>query len=321
MSNIVFGPVPSRRLGRSLGVNNIPPPKTCSYSCVYCQLGKTENLSITRRFTYNPKTIIESIGECLEKFPSKIDYITFVPDGEPTLDLSLGEEVKLIKEITNIPVAILTNSSLLFKEEVRNDLYRFDLVSFKIDAISEELWRKINRPHSSLTFEEVLKGVEKFRKEFSGKIFSETMIVKDVNTNEVELKKISEWLMRICPDKAYISIPIRPPAETWVVPPSEEQIVNAWNIFVENLGKDNVKLIIEYEGMDFELARDPVEDILSITSIHPMKLEYALHALSKRVPDPRKVIADLLNSRKLKLINYRGTSFLLRRIREDRDQE
>ena len=314
MADIVFGPVPSRRLGRSLGVNNIPPPKTCSYSCIYCQLGRTRNLSVRRQSYYDAMILARAIQEKLEGLAGDIDYITFVPDGEPTLDIALGKEVRLIRDFSNIPIAILTNSSLISEKDVRRDLLEFDLVSIKLDAGSKSIWKRINRPHPSLSLEEILDGTRSFKKEFSGKIISETMLVKGVNADTDELEKISEQISLIEPDKAYISIPIRPPAENWVTPPSEEQIVEAYELFAEVLGKDKVELLIGYEGSGFELTGDPAESILSITTIHPMKLDYAWQALSRRVQNPGRIIGKLLASGKLKLVNYRGEPFLIRRL-------
>ncbi|RLF97572.1 MAG: radical SAM protein, partial [Candidatus Wolframiiraptor sp.] len=162
----VFGPVPSRRLGKSLGINNIPA-KVCSYSCIYCQLGRTIELSVRRRSFYDPEELVKEVREKLETYRGKLDYITFVPDGEPTLDENLGVEVKLLREITDIPIAILTNASLIFLEKVGEDLMDLDLVSLKVDAISKKTWVKINRPHPSLSLDEILKGIQSFSKEFS----------------------------------------------------------------------------------------------------------------------------------------------------------
>ena len=145
MAEIVFGPVPSRRLGRSLGINNIPPPKRCSYSCIYCQLGATKTLTVERSRFYDTEILRKALNEKLTEInEDEFDYITFVPDGEPTLDESLGEHVKAIRELSDKPIAILTNSTLISNEDVREDLMEFDLVSIKLDASSEKVWKRIN---------------------------------------------------------------------------------------------------------------------------------------------------------------------------------
>ena len=181
MHRKIFGPVPSRRLGRSLGINNIPS-KYCSYSCIYCQVGRTKNLTIKRRKFYDISSILNELIPVLNRLGEKsIDYITFVPDGEPTLDINLGKIAREIREITDIPLAILTNSSLLFMEDVRNDLTYFNLVSLKIDSVIDKIWRKINRPYGKLDINKILEGIIEFRDIYNGKIITETMIIKNIN--------------------------------------------------------------------------------------------------------------------------------------------
>ena len=317
MADIVFGPVPSRRLGRSLGINNIPPPKRCSYSCIYCQLGGTKILTVERRRFYDTRVLRKALSEKLpEVNEDDLDYITFVPDGEPTLDESLNEHVKAIRELSDKPIAILTNSTLISIKNVRRDLMGFDLVSIKLDAVSEEIWRKINRPHPSLNLREILDGVKIFRREFSGKLISETMLIDGVNSERSEIKRIADELSKIDPDKAYIAIPTRPPAENWVKPVDEEKLVESYEIFSESLGRDRVELLIGYEGAGFKIGRDPIRDLLSIATIHPIRLDYAHQILSKSIHDPDELIERLVNSGEMKLVKYRGRTFLVRRRRE-----
>ena len=317
MADIVFGPVPSRRLGRSLGINNIPPPKRCSYSCIYCQLGGTKILTVERRRFYDTRVLRKALSEKLSEVnEDDLDYITFVPDGEPTLDRSLSEHVKAIRELSDKPIAILTNSTLISIKNVRRDLMGFDLVSIKLDAVSEEIWRKINRPHPSLNLREILDGVKIFRREFSGKLISETMLIDGVNSERSEIKRIADELSKIDPDKAYIAIPTRPPAENWVKPVDEEKLVESYEIFSESLGRDRVELLIGYEGAGFKIGRDPVRDLLSIATIHPIRLDYAHQILSKSIHDPDELIERLVNSGEMKLVKYRGRTFLVRRRRE-----
>ena len=158
---LAFGPVPSRRLGQSIGINNIPP-KICSYSCVYCQLGRTNNLQVKHEAFYKPKELAETVKNKVKTvidMAEPIDYLTFVPDGEPTLDINLGEEIGLLTPL-EIKIAVITNSSLLWDDEVRNALSKADLISVKIDAISHNIWQKINRPHKSLIHKEILAEIE-----------------------------------------------------------------------------------------------------------------------------------------------------------------
>lgn len=168
-----------------------------------------------RRSYYGLRYVADAVQETLEH----VDYVTFVPNGEPTLGLDLGGEANLIKKFSTILLAILTNSFLISMDDVRKDLLEFDLVSVKADAASGEDWRRISRPHPSLSHEEILKGLRIFRKEFSDRFISETMLIQGVNNEREELEKVSEVISESEPDKAYISIPIRPPAESWAAPP------------------------------------------------------------------------------------------------------
>ena len=162
---IVYGPVPSRRLGQSLGVNNIPP-KICSYSCVYCQIGRTKRMQIQREDFYKPEDIyseVKSKVDQLKENGEHLDYISFVPDGEPTLDKNLGIELNLIKNL-NVKTAVITNASLLWMDEVKEDLSKADWVSVKIDAVNEDIWHGIDRPHGNLSHQKVLEGMIDFSK-------------------------------------------------------------------------------------------------------------------------------------------------------------
>ncbi len=313
LSSYVFGPVPSRRLGKSLGVNNIPA-KVCSYSCIYCQLGRTIQLSAHRRSFYDPRELVGAVREKLEEYEGKLDYITFVPDGEPTLDENLGFEVKLLRESTDIPIAILTNASLISMEDVKNDLMSFDLVSLKIDTVSKRTWIKINRPHPSLSLDDILKGIASFSKEFSGKLITETMLIDGVNSALEEVEEIAEFLSKLEIDKAYLAIPTRPPAEKWVRPIREEELVQAHEIFAEKLGADRVELLTGYEGPDFYLGGDPEEALLAILAVHPMRLDYAEQSISKFNQDPEHIIQKLSSEEKVKIVEYHGKKFLIRKL-------
>ncbi len=269
---LVFGPVPSRRLGRSLGVNNIPY-KVCTYACVYCQIGNTLHMEVERRRFYEPSRIYNEVEK---KINEKMDYITFVPDGEPTLDLNLGREARMLKDF-GIPLAILTNSSLIWREDMQNDLMEFDYVSFKVDAVSRGLWKRIDRPHKSLDLGKILNSLLDFRKEFRGKVVTETMLI-NVDYGD-EMERIADFLASLKPDIAYIAIPTRPPAEKWVRPADEELITRAYHIFSQKLGR--VEYLIGYEGSDFAASGNFEEDVLSITAVHPMR-EEAIRELMRK---------------------------------------
>ena len=182
----LYGPVPSRRLGYSLGVDLLPF-KTCSLSCIYCQLGNSPKKTIRRINPYSEKKILEEIKEFL-KTGARVDFITFSGSGEPTLNKSIGWLIREIKKFTNIPVAVLTNSTLLSRAEVRKELAAVDVVVPSLDAATQRIFKKINRPHPSLRIEKIIEGLVKFRKEFKGQIWLEIMLVKGVNDCQLRLK-------------------------------------------------------------------------------------------------------------------------------------
>lgn len=287
---LVFGPVPSRRLGRSLGVNNIPP-KSCTYSCVYCQLGRTLNLINARKSFYDPKSIVEAVYEKLKDV--EVDYVTFVPDGEPTLDLNLGSEISRIKEL-GVKVAVLTNASLLWREDVRNDLAEAHLVSIKVDAINARTWKVVNRPHASLKLSEVLEGVKAFARGFKGTLYSETMLVEDTGQME-EIEDIALFIRGLNVSKAYIAIPTRPPAEEWVKPPSEQQLLKAYKVFIKEFGEGRVGLLTGFAEGEFGTARNPREELLSIMSVHPMRRSEVERYLERSGVTPQ-LLEELLKS-------------------------
>ncbi|MCQ5337072.1 MAG: radical SAM protein [Candidatus Methanomethylicia archaeon] len=311
---LAFGPIPSRRLGRSLGVNNIPP-KSCSYSCIYCQLGKTNNVIIDRQEFYKPEQIFAQVEKRINNAilkGEKIDCITFVPYGEPTLDTNLGKEISLLKEF-GFPIAVITNASLLWNEEIREELLTANFISLKIDAINSSLWRYINRPHKDLKLDRILDGIKEFTKNFKGIIVSETMLINDINY-ENELEEIANFLKDLTRlDKAYIAIPIRPPAEKWVRPAKEDILNKAFQIFSEKLGSNKVEFLIEYEKNNFAFTGNIKEDLLSITNVHPMR-EEAIATLLKKANASWQVVEDLLSSGELIRIEYEGNICYMRKF-------
>ncbi|HHC19216.1 MAG TPA: radical SAM protein [Euryarchaeota archaeon] len=306
---LVFGPVPSRRLGKSLGVNNIPP-KICSYSCVYCQIGSTVVKTIKRRKYFDPNDIYKAVEKRLAE-AEEPDYITFVPDGEPTLDINLGREIEALKDF-GIKIAVITNGSLLFMEDVREDLSKADLVSVKIDAGYEKTWKFVNRPHEELSFERVIEGIIQFSNEYTGDLITETMLINNVDYSK-DLERISEILKTVNPKKAYISIPIRPPAEPWVMPAHEEVINEAYHIFTKSLGEESVELLLGFEGYDFDVSGDIVKLILSITSVHPLRKDILEHMLKEKDAS-WSIVEKLISEGKIVEVEYFGKKFYLRKI-------
>lgn len=301
---IAFGPVPSRRLGKSLGVNNIPR-KVCTYDCVYCQIGKTELLSVDRRNFFKVDRIIKEVSKRAKS--SKFDYITFVPDGEPTLDINLEEEIKALKDLGKI--AVITNASLLWIEEVREALYQADWVSVKIDAATKETWKKIDRPHPSLSFDRVIEGIRKFSEGFNGISVSETMLVSNYNDSEDELEEIASLLKDLNLSKAYISTPTRPPA--YDVKPASDDALDRAYMLISSRGID-VEILSRPEVGFFDIGDDPKKGILSITAVHPMRETDLVRALKEKGYD-FSVVEKLLSEKRLEVLEYRGVKFYRKR--------
>jgi wyosine [tRNA(Phe)-imidazoG37] synthetase (radical SAM superfamily) len=308
----VFGPVPSRRLGRSMGINNIPP-KVCTYSCVYCQLGRTLRIESERTAFYEPREIFDEAKAKAEKTREiglRVDCLTFVPDGEPTLDLNLGRAIELLRPL-GIKIAVITNGSLIFREDVRKELAKADWVSLKVDCTRKELWRRINRPQPELELAAILEGMLDFAGSFKGELVTETMLVRGRNDQSDQLQEVADFIEHLRPAKAYISVPTRPPAEKWVEYPDEKSITEAYQIFTEHL--ETVEYLISYEGTDFSLTGDPEEDILSITAVHPMR-EDALEKLLVEAKVDWSIVDRLVKQKKILQIVYRGKSFYMRKL-------
>ena len=310
---IIFGPVPSRRLGRSLGINNIPP-KLCSYSCVYCQIGRTLKMEIERRAHYKPEEILSEVDKKIEKAKKAgepIDFLSFVPDGEPTLDINLGQEIERLKSF-GVKIAVITNASLIRRPDVREDLAKADLVSLKVDSLREDVWRKINRPHRTLQLSAILSGILAFSKDYGGELATETMLIKDLNDTDTYLREIADFLKRLGPITAYLSIPVRPPSEKWVKPPDEKAVNQAYQIFSRKI--DRVEYLTGYEGNAFAFTGNVEEDLLSITSVHPMR-EQAVREFLEKAGADWSSIKDLMNRDQIKEVEYEGEKFYMKKFR------
>lgn len=316
---IAFGPVPSRRLGRSLGINNIPP-KVCSYSCIYCQLGPTPQMQMRRQVFSDPRQVARLVRDKVERTleaGEAIDYLTFVPDGEPTLDLHLAKTIDLLRPL-GIKIAVISNGSLIFQREVREALALADWVSLKVDAVRERTWHRINRPHGALLLEKIVAGMLAFRRDFQGRLATETMLVDGLNDEVEEIRPLADFLGELTPDVAYLSIPIRPPAEAWAVPPGEEKINRAYQLVREKV--EQVELLIGSEGDAFAATGDPAQDLLSITAVHPMR-EQSVRVLLEKAGAGWSTVDQLVREGELVDVAYRGERFFVRRIHTKAKEE
>jgi len=262
---------------------------------------------------YKTTRIAEQARTKLERAREKgepVDYMTFVPDGEPTLDADLGEEIEDIKTL-GVKVAVITNGSLLWHADVRQNLLKADWVSLKVDAVSEEIWRRTNRPHKSLKLEAILQGMLEFAQEFEGQLTTETMLIRDINDDLDEIKRVAEFISVLKPAKAYVAVPTRPPAER-VEPASEQPVNAAYHIFTERLGRV-VEYLIGYEGNAFACTGNAQEDLLSITAVHPMR-EDAVAEFLKNAGTGWETVQNMIEDHSLVELEYQGKKFYMRKL-------
>jgi len=269
----IFGPVPSRRLGFSLGVDTIPF-KTCSLNCIYCQLGRTINKTIQRKEYIAADDILREIEEVLRE-GKRIDYITFSGSGEPTLNSEIRRMISRIKELTSIPLAILTNGTLLYRPRIREDLMEADLVIPSLDTVTQEIFEMVNRPHPSLKIEKVITGIDSFSQEFNGKVWLEIMVVKGINDSLEEIEKAAQVIKQMNLEKIQLNTVVRPPAEEFARPLTREDLNNIKTV----LGK-KCEIIAEFKrATQKAYKRDVEKRILSMVKRRPVTLVDISHSL------------------------------------------
>ena len=222
----IYGPVNSRRLGLSLGIT-LTPYKICSFNCVYCQLGRTTNLTREPKEYVLMEDVLNELKSWFGNYSQELKnlkFITFSGSGEPTLNLNTGQLIMEIKKITVLPIAVITNSSFLNEPLVRRAINVADLIIPSLDAVNNEVFRRINRPCQDINIEEIIDGLVNLRKEFSGKIWLEIMLVRGINDDLRHIKKIREIIDKINPDKIHLNSPVRTTAEPNVLPPDKNKL-------------------------------------------------------------------------------------------------
>lgn len=304
----IFGPVFSRRLGHSLGIDPIPS-KTCTWNCIYCQLGKTKNYSLERKEYVPTNDLMDELKNALAAHaPGEIDWITFVGSGEPTLHNHIGDMIRQTKSLTDIPVAVITNGSLLYLPKVREALLAADAVLPTLTAGSAELYKKINRPHQSLDFDSFIQGLKDFRKIYRGKFWVEVMLISGLNDSIEALQDLADVLRDINPDAVHLVLPTRPPSENWVSLPDQQGLMRAQAIL------SGIAELVNPSQSHFEL-HDPdnlYQEILGILERHPMmhtELAQALTQLGKTEPEMNALFSELQNSGEAETIEQHGVQF------------
>ncbi|MFH1371696.1 MAG: radical SAM protein [Planctomycetota bacterium] len=302
-SKHLYGPVPSRRLGRSLGVD-IVPFKTCTLDCIYCQLGKTTCKTLRREEYVSVDDILAELNTFLDT-GIQADYITIGGSGEPTLHSGLGRLIEGIKKLTPIPVAILTNGTLFYLPEVRADCADADVILPSLDAGDQEIFDKINRPHDQITFERLVDGLCALRKEYTGQIWLEVFFIERFNTDNTQIAKLSEAIERIGPDKVHLNTAVRPTAEPCVekVPPEKLEEM------ARRLGP-NCEVIADFVSSHCKKNADNItQTLLSMLKRRPCSLDDVCTALGLHPNDALKHLADFEKQGLIKSEKKSGKTF------------
>ena len=287
----VFGPVPSRRLGRSLGVDLVPY-KTCSYDCIYCQIGRTTNKT-THMQSWGE--IDEIIRQIKAKLYLKPDFITLSGSGEPTLYAQIGRLIQRIKKITSIPIAVITNGSLLSLSKVRDSIKEVDLVVPSLDAGCSETFQMINRPYEDISFEQMLDGLIKFRQQFNGQYWLEVFILAGINDSETEIQKLAECIRQIAPDKVQVNTISRPPAEAFAKSVNKETLTG-----IAKRLAGNAEVIADFRANHSRpefTAR--VENVLEMLKRRPCSTEDISAGLGVHRNEVIKYVEELLSQGKI----------------------
>ncbi len=294
MSSCVFGPVPSRRLGRSLGIDLVPF-KTCTYDCIYCQLGKTTRKTVEKKEWVPVEKVLRDIKEKLETRP---DYITLSGSGEPTLYSRIGELIRCIKEMTSIPVAVLTNGSMLSDTGVQESLMDADLVIPSLDAGDADIFKYVNRPHESITFKSMTEGLKDFRSKYSGEYWLEIFLLGGVTGITSEVEKIAAIAHDIMPDRIQLNTVSRPPAEEFAYPVLQSKMMEFAKIF----GK-NCEVISEGNDIFKETHyRVTLDNVLEMLERRPCTIRDISTGLGLHENEVVKYVQKLLANGKLKCV-------------------
>lgn len=295
----IYGPIPSRRLGKSLGVSPIPK-KACNYACIYCQLGQTKHMTNRRQMFFEVGEILKEVEAVLQT-DIDFDVITVVGEGEPTLYLGLEDLLKGIKAMTDKPLAVITNSGLMYLPEVRQALMSADIVLPSIDGYKAENFKKINRPYGKINFSEMAEGLNIFSKAYPGQLWAEIMLMKGINDSEDDFEAYKQVLEQLRYDRLYLNTPIRPPAEQSVEVISDEAMEKA----VDKLGGIAINLMAT-NGFYSEIE-DDYQAILSIIKRHPMNQFELNHFLESRGCQAQaNLICQLEADPQIQMIVYKG---------------
>ncbi len=300
----LYGPVPSRRLGKSLGIDLVPH-KICTYDCIYCQIGKTTHRTLERREYVPVRDVLEEVKDFLKEETCPIDHLSLSGSGEPTLHSGIHSIIEGIKAMTSIPIAVITNGSLLFEEEVRKDLLDSDKVLPSLDAISPEIFKKINRPHSEFRIERVIEGMIEFRKVYKGQIWLEILFCKGVNDGQEELMKMKQVIDQIQPDRIHLNTVVRPPTEAWVIPLSRKEMEAIQSVLGEK-----ASIISEFDRHPSSVQRRNIqEEILRILKRRPLSLSDLANGMGIMEEELDSEIGSLLKEKRIRVRRFGKIDF------------
>jgi wyosine [tRNA(Phe)-imidazoG37] synthetase (radical SAM superfamily) len=303
---MIYGPTASRRLGRSLGVDPVPL-KTCDWNCVYCQLGRTSPFALDRQvYVPTDALLAELQGVLTELGPDALDWVTFAGSGEPTLHSDLGHMIREAKAMSPTPVAVITNGSLLWRPDVREELLAADAVMPTLVAADERIYRQINRAHPALTLARHIDGLVAFRQEYAGRLWVEIMLVAGLNDSDEALDALAAVLARVRPDEIHLTLPTRPPSEPWVGPPSPDRQLAA----AARLGGGAT--VVRPATVTFELAEGDglVDAIVSLVSRHPVAEADLREPIDREAPGRvAEVLAALAADGRAQRVERHGQGF------------
>jgi wyosine [tRNA(Phe)-imidazoG37] synthetase (radical SAM superfamily) len=298
----VYGPVPSRRLGFSLGID-VVPYKTCTLDCIYCQIGRTTQKTLDRRPYAQKADILKEVKEVLNR-KQQIDYITFSGSGEPTLNSDIGALIKEVKACTSLPVAVLTNGTLLFMEDVQKDLLNADIVLPSLDAASLQVFRRVNRPHHSLKIETILDGLKRFRKLYRGRIWLEIMLIKGFNDNAEELLSIRNAISEIQPERVHLNTVVRPPSLISAKPLNREEMAAV----KKYLGED-CEVVAEFHGHRDGEAHNVEDTIIEMAKRRPVTIVDIANVLGISETNAEQMIRGLREKNRIEEKQYHGEKY------------
>ncbi|MBN2466333.1 radical SAM protein [candidate division WOR-3 bacterium] len=311
-TSFVYGPVPSRRLGLSLGINVIPF-KTCTLDCVYCQCGGTTRKTLGRRSFFPANDIIAAVRTAVRQWStakrhSSISYLTFAGEGEPTLNRDLGRIIRRLKQEFSIPVAVITNSTLLTDPQVRRDLYAADLVVPSLDAADQRTFARVNRCHRDLRVRDIIEGLKLFRLRYRGKLWLETMLVRGINDSVEQVVALRRAAWEIKPDRVQLNTVVRPPAEKSAKPMSQDDLEQIQYLFGPNTdiigeAKDDGR---RTKGT---METRPDEAIVATVQGRPVTKLDLVNSLGFPPRQIEAALRRLLRSRRIRLVQFQGKSF------------